>query len=306
MARRRKAERPGPSGFLVVDKPPGWTSHDAVEAARRWFRTRRVGHLGTLDPQATGVLPLAVRQATKLIPYVPAGPKIYRGTIRLGVSTDTYDGDGQVTARHEGELPDEAAVRDALAAFVGEIEQVPPMYSAVKHAGTPLYRIARRGEEVERAPRKVRIDRFSLLAYAPPDADVEVVCSPGTYVRVLAADVGARLGCGAFLKGLCRVRSGPFELAQAVTPEVLAEEAETGKLEAHLLRPAAVLGMTTLRLTPEEARRVRHGGALPSGGAPRPVGTQVAALDPTGELLAILEVAPDRQLRPQRVLAGEG
>ena len=142
--REPAAERQGPSGFLVVDKPPGWTSHDAVDAARRWFATRQVGHLGTLDPQATGVLPLAVRRATKLIPFVPADPKVYRGTIRLGVETDTYDGDGQVVARHEGPLPDEETVRRGLASFCGEHEQVPPMYSAVKHGGVPLYRLARR------------------------------------------------------------------------------------------------------------------------------------------------------------------
>lgn len=301
-ARGGRPEAPGPSGFLVVDKPAGWTSHDVVDAARGWFGTQRVGHLGTLDPQATGVLPLAVRDATKLVPFVQGDPKVYRGTIQLGVETDTLDGDGAVVARYTGPLPDESALQAVLATFLGEHEQVPPMYSAVKQGGVPLYRLARRGEEVERAPRKVRIDAFRLLAYRPPEVDVEVACSPGTYVRVLAAEVGARLGCGGHLQSLRRLGSGPFDHAQAVTPEVLAAEAERGEIEARLLRPVSALGMPALRLDAEDARRVRNGAALPQGGSVRAVGERVAALDPTGVLLAILEVSPDRRLRPLRVL----
>jgi tRNA pseudouridine55 synthase len=301
-ARRHHRERAGPNGFLVVDKPSAWTSHDVVSAARRWLETRRVGHLGTLDPQATGVLPLAVREATKLIPFVPAGPKVYRGTIRLGVSTDTHDGDGRVVTRHEGPLPDEPAVREALVAFTGEHEQVPPMYSAIKQGGVPLYRLARRGEQVNRPARQVRVDVFSLIAYHPPDVEMEVVCSPGTYVRVLAADLGQHLGCGAFLKGLCRIRSGPFELAQALSPEVLDREWRAGTIARRLVRAVSVLGLPTVRLEPEEARRVLHGGPLAVGGMQRPVGSRWAALDPTGALVAILEVGPDRRLRPMRVL----
>ena len=171
-SRREKAEAPGPSGFLVVDKPAGWTSHDVVDAARGWLGTQRIGHLGTLDPQATGVLPLAVRDATKLAPFVPSDPKVYRGVIRLGAETDTLDGDGQVLTRFEGALPEVDAVRAVLTTFLGEHEQIPPMYSAVKQGGVPLYRLARRGEEVERAPRKVRIDSFTLLRYDPPEAEV--------------------------------------------------------------------------------------------------------------------------------------
>ncbi|MBS1216687.1 MAG: truB, partial [Proteobacteria bacterium] len=301
-SRREKPEAPGPSGFLVVDKPAGWTSHDVVDAARGWFGTQRVGHLGTLDPQATGVLPLAVRDATKLVPFVPSDPKVYRGVIRLGAETDTLDGDGRVVTRFEGALPEVAAVRAVLTTFLGEHQQIPPMYSAVKQGGVPLYRLARRGEEVERAPRKVRIDAFTLLRYDPPEAEVEVVCSPGTYVRVLAAEIGSRLGCGAFLQSLCRLRSGPFELAQARKPELLAAEGERGEIAARLVRPVAALGMAAMRLTAEDARRVLNGSALPQGGPARAPGERVAALDPTGALLAILEVAPDRRLRPLRVL----
>jgi len=301
-SRRDKPEAPGPSGFLVVDKPAGWTSHDVVDAARQWLGTQRVGHLGTLDPQATGVLPLAVRDATKLVSFVPSDPKVYRGVVRLGAETDTLDGDGQVVARFEGALPDETAVRAVLTTFLGEHEQIPPMYSAVKQAGVPLYRLARRGEEVERAPRKVRIDSFTLQRYDPPEVEVEVVCSPGTYVRVLAAEIGSRLGCGAFLQSLCRLRSGPFELAQAAKPELLIAESERGEIATRLVRPVAALGMPAMRLSAEDARRVLNGSPLPQGGPMRLPGERIAALDPTGALLAILEVAPDHRLRPLRVL----
>lgn len=299
---RRTPERPGPSGFLVVDKPAGWTSHDVVDAARRWFGTRRIGHLGTLDPQATGVLPLAVRDATKLVSFVSADPKVYRGVVRLGAETDTLDGDGKILSRSDAPLPDAAALSSVLESLVGEHEQVPPMFSAVKHGGVPLYRLARRGEEVERTARKVRIDSFRLVSYVPPDLEVEVKCSPGTYVRVLAAEIGQRLGCGAYLLSLCRLRSGPFELAQAAPVEVLAAEAERGDLDARLVRPVAALALSALKLSPEDARRVLHGGPLPQGGPTRPPGERIAALDPTGTLIAILEVAPDRSLRPLRVL----
>ncbi len=301
-ARRGRPEPPGPSGFLVVDKPAGWTSHDVVDAARRWLGTRRVGHLGTLDPQATGVLPLAVREATKLVPYLSGSPKIYRGVIRLGIETDTHDGEGTEVARHEGALPDADAVREVMAGFLGEHEQTPPMYSAVKQGGVPLYRMARKGQEVERAARKIRIDAFELLAFDGADAEVEVVCSPGTYVRVLAADLGTRLGCGAHLASLSRLRSGPFSLEQAVTAETLEAEAERGEINARLIRPASVLGLPTLRLGPEDARRVLNGGALVLGGRVRQPGERLAALDPTGALIAILECSEDHRLRPLRVL----
>ncbi len=302
MARRKRPETPGPSGFLVVDKPAGWTSHDVVDAARRWFGTRRVGHLGTLDPQATGVLPLAVRDATKLIPFLPSAPKVYRGVIRLGVETDSYDGEGEVISRHEGTLPDEGELRDVMRSFLGEHEQIPPMFSAIKHEGVPLYRLARKGEEIRREPRKVTIREFELVSYDPPDAEVRVVCSPGTYVRVLAMDVGTRLGCGAYLKALCRLQSGSFTLDQAESPDQLGAEAEEGVIARRLVRPVRVLGLPTLKLRPEEARRVRNGGSLVAGATARAPGERLAAVDPTGELIAVLEVAKDRRLKPLRVL----
>jgi tRNA pseudouridine55 synthase len=272
-----------------------------VEAARDWLGTRRVGHLGTLDPRATGILPLSIRAATKLAPYLADGRKAYVGSIRLGVETDTLDAEGEVLQRHEGVLPGEEEVARTLAEFHGEIEQVPPMFSAVKHSGVPLHRLARKGQQVERAPKRVRIDRIELVAYSAPLVEIEVDCSAGTYVRVLADDLGHRLGCGAHLQELRRTRSGPFELAQALTPAQLAEEAESGKLESRLIPAVEVLGLPIVQLGPEEARRVRNGREI--GAAPQlSPGGRVAAVEPGGELLAVMQVLPGRRLQPLRVL----
>jgi len=273
-----------------------------VDAARRWLGTRRVGHLGTLDPAATGVLPLAVREATKLVPFLEGGLKSYAGTIRLGSETDTLDAEGTVTRRHEGALPEERAVREALATFVGEIEQVPPMYSAVKKEGVPLHKLAREGIEVEREPKRVTIHRLELIKYAPPDVEVEVDCSAGTYVRALAADLGSRLGCGAHLSGLRRTRSGPFTEDQAVTEAVLSREAEEGTVAQRLVAPVNALGYPVVRLSQAEAERLRQGGEIPAPESPITPGTRLAALEPEGTLLAIVEARPGRRLHPLRVL----
>lgn len=303
--RRRRPERPGPAGFLVVDKPRGWTSHEVVDAARRWLGTRRVGHLGTLDPLATGVLPLAVREATKLVPFLKGGGKVYVGAIRLGVETDTLDAEGRVTRRHRGSLPDEASIRKAMAAFCGEIEQVPPMFSAVKQAGVPLHRLARAGREVERASKRVRIERLELLGYDPPRVQIEVACSAGTYVRALAADIGFALGCGAHLESLRRTRSEPFESAQAAQTEHLERESERGEVEKRLIPAVDALGMPVLRLNRDETRRILHGVEIAALAPPLrrlATGSRVAALEPSGELVAVLEMRAGRRLHPLRVL----
>jgi tRNA pseudouridine55 synthase len=299
---RRRPEAPGASGFLAVDKPAGWTSHDVVDAARRWLGTRRVGHLGTLDPMATGVLPLAVREATRLAAFLPAGDKVYTGEIELGAETDTLDAEGRVLRRHQGELPGEPELRAALRGFVGEILQVPPMYSAVKRAGVPLHRLARAGQEVARAPKKVRIHRLTLLGWSPPRARIEVVCGSGTYVRSLAADLGAALGCGAFLASLRRTASGPFRIEDAAGAEALEREARESRLEARLIPPVAVLGLPVVRLEPPEERSVRNGNQVTLAGVALPAEGRVAALGRSGELVAILELRPGRRLQPLRVL----
>lgn len=309
MAGHNKNERPGPIGFLAIDKPVEWSSHDVVDAARRWLGTRRVGHLGTLDPLATGVLPLAIRDATKLIPFVDQHEKVYAGTIRLGIATDTFDGEGKIVRSHAGPLPSEAEVRAALATFAGDIEQIPPMFSSVKKDGVPLYRLARKGQEVEREPRKVTIHRIAMTRFEPPDVGVEVACSPGTYVRVLAADLGEKLGCGAHLAGLRRTANGPFAIADCLTPAQCDELAATGELEARIIPPARILPLPQIALTAIQARRVANGGGLAAADArgpfergPQPVpGAKFAAVAPTGELLAVMELRADRKFHPLRV-----
>jgi tRNA pseudouridine55 synthase len=304
MARNRKRrERPGPSGFLVVDKPKGLTSHDVVDAARRWFGTRRVGHLGTLDPLATGVLPLAIRDATKLIPFLPEATKHYRGTIRLGEATDTFDAEGTVVARHEGAFPGPDTVRQVLQEFEGDILQQPPMYSSVKHAGEPLYRLARRGETVEREPRKVRIHSIALLDYAAPDVAIDVRCTPGTYVRALAEDLGQRLGCGAHLAGLRRLASAPFSIDAARTPESL-DAAGEEELAAVLVPPAEALGIAAVRIDRDALARIRNGSAVPCppmGGPPPRPGARVVVVDDARNTVALGEIRPDRRIHPLRV-----
>jgi tRNA pseudouridine55 synthase len=307
MARRRRRksnEPPGPAGFLVVDKPAGWTSHDVVDAARRWFGTRRVGHLGTLDPQATGVLPLAIREATKLVTFVEGGLKSYVGTVRLGIETDTLDAEGQVLAEYAGSLPDEATVVEALAGFEGDIEQIPPMFSAVKQGGVPLHRLARRGEVVERAPKKVQIHKLRVLAFDTPDVEIGVDCSAGTYVRTLAADLGERLGCGAHLSSLRRTRSGPFDLADARTAEDLEQAAKDGTVDQLLISPAVAMDLPVLDLPEVAAQRVLHGCDISPGTVFRAApGARLIATDAEGKPLALMELRPDRRLWPLRVLA---
>ena len=304
--RRRNPGRPGPAGFLVVDKPPGWTSHDVVNAARGWFGHRRIGHLGTLDPQATGVLPLAVREATKLVSYLEGSSKSYLGTVRFGVETDTLDGEGQVVARFDGDLPEVAEVGEALTNFVGDIEQVPPMYSAVKQQGVPLHRRARRGEVVHREPKKVHVERLEMLAFDSPDLEIAVDCSEGTYVRTLAADVGTRLGCGAYLRALRRTRSGPFDETQALTVAELEKRAEENRVDELLIPPSEVLGLPVFDAAPVAVRHILHGADIAPGTNLRvSPGARVLVRDGAGRLLALMELRSDRRLWPLRVLASQ-
>jgi len=302
-SRSNRRERPGPAGFLVVDKPNGVTSHDMVEAARGWLGIRRVGHLGTIDPQATGVLPLAIRGATKLVPFVQSGEKSYVGTVRLGMATDTLDGQGTVIDRHDGPLPEEGEVRSALKQFEGEIEQIPPMYSAVKRDGVPLHRLARQGQYVERDPKPVSIRRIEVLRFESPDVEIAVRCGAGTYVRSLAHDLGQALGCGAYLSSLRRLGSAPFEIGEAHTPEACEEAAREQRIEQWFVPPEQALGLAVLKLSPPAVKRIENGGDISPGTLERErAGTRVSALDQTGRLVAILELRADRRLWPLRVL----
>ena len=258
-----------PSGILNVNKPLGQTSHDVVERVRELTGVRRVGHAGTLDPLANGVLVVCVgRTATRVAEYVMDEPKIYRTQVRLGVVTNTYDREGEVVARSRVDL-DRADVEQALAAFRGVIEQIPPMYSAVKHHGKPLYRLARRGIEVEREPRRVTIHRLDLVGWTIDEerarCTLEVECSPGTYVRVLVHDLGQKLGCGAYVTALTRLASGSFRLEEAVTLGRFAQAVEQGRW-SDLLRPvdeALAHRFPALQLDSNLARQLCSGQALP-------------------------------------------
>jgi len=244
-------------GLLVLDKPAGATSAEVVTAIRRRFQVDRVGHTGTLDPMATGVLPLCLGEATKLAPYLLADDKAYEAELTLGVETDTLDADGAVVARAPEAAAgvSEAALREALAVWVGDRLQVPPMFSALRHEGRRLHQLARAGEEVERRPRPIAIRRLDLLEFDPPRARIRVDCSKGTYVRSLAADIGRALGCGAHLSALRRVRSGRFTLDQAVT----LEDASA----AHLVPLAAALDLPCLIIAFDQLRAVVDGRPVP-------------------------------------------
>lgn len=292
----------GGSGILVVDKPAGVTSFDAVALARRRLGVRRIGHAGTLDPQATGVLPLLVGEATKLTPYLMDHDKEYVATVRFGITTDTHDLSGRVLAEAPVAGLSRARLEAACRPFVGRIAQVPPMFSAVHHAGRRLYELAREGVEVERAPREVDVASITVEEVGETSATLRIVCGKGTYVRVLAADLGAALGSGGALERLTRTRVGPFELRGAVTWAELAG-ASPEALRTRVLPPdAALAGWRAVHLDGEGVRRFRHG--QPAEVAPPLSGARlVRVYDAAGALVGVGEVAADgRSVRPQRIL----
>jgi tRNA pseudouridine55 synthase len=289
------------SGVLVVDKGQGATSFDVVALARRRLGVRRIGHAGTLDPDATGVLPILIGEATKLTPYLVDQDKEYLATIRFGMTTDTHDVSGRVLS--ESPVADLAVSRleEACRPFVGRIKQVPPMYSAIHHEGRRLYELAREGIEVERAPREVRVRSIAVEGIAGARATVRVVCGKGTYVRVLAADIGAALGCGGAVENLVRCRVGSFRLDDAVPWSELA----TGRsdLWSRVQPPeTALAGWAAVRLDD-------HGAATFVNGQPASVvpaaagGGFVRVHGVSGLLLGVGELlAAGRSVKPVRIL----
>ena len=217
------------NGLLIIDKPAGMTSFDVVRQVRRMTKTRRVGHAGTLDPMATGVLPVAVGTATRLIEYLMAGDKAYRATLKLGSATDTQDSEGQVLEEKPWHDIDRAALNAAVENFIGEIDQLPPMYSALKKDGQPLYKLARQGIEVDREPRRVHVESLIIDEFSPPYMTFTVTCSKGTYVRTLCHDIGQILGCGAHMTDLRRLSCGRFGLAASHPLQVFKELSEQGR-----------------------------------------------------------------------------
>jgi tRNA pseudouridine55 synthase len=296
----RKGAADGPDGLAVVDKAAGWTSHDVVAKSRGLLGTRKVGHSGTLDPDATGVLLLGVGKVTRLLKFLGLPRKRYTGTVVLGTATSTLDASGEVTGSWDMRGATLEQVRAAAAGLTGDILQVPPMVSAVKVDGRRLHELAREGIEIERAARPVTVHAFEVLAeLAPGEFAIDVICSSGTYIRTLAADVGTALGGGAHLKDLRRTAIGSFTTDGAVPLESLTPE--------HLLRPAEALrDLPSVTVDDEVAVAIGFGKVLPcevlgvSGTGPWPL------LSAAGELLAVYEPHRSDVAKPSVVLAAAG
>lgn len=291
------------SGVLVVDKPIGLTSHDVVQIIRRGTGIRRAGHTGTLDPRASGVLVILVGPAVRLSEYVSASDKRYQATIKLGASTDTYDEEGTIT----GSVSDvdidhitEEHFDEILQQFVGEIEQVPPPYSAVKVKGKKAYDLARKGEEVNLEPRLINVYSLEILEWAPPEAVVDVYCSSGTYVRSLAHDLGKSLGTGAYLIGLRRTKSGRFTLRDAVQLRRLQEAFDAGDWYRFLIPAAEALAdWPMVELDADDVELVRHGHRVPAVGEQKGWARGVSQ---QGDLVALLEFDPEGgEWQPRKV-----
>jgi tRNA pseudouridine55 synthase len=291
-------------GLLLADKGPAVTSFQVVAHLRRVLRVAKVGHGGTLDPMATGLLPILLGPATKLTAYLQGQDKEYLATFHLGVETDTLDATGVVTRQRPIPPLTIDDVRAVLARFIGDIEQVPPMYSALHAGGKRLYELARAGVAVDRAPRRVRVHAVELIECAPPRLRARVACGSGTYVRSLAADVGEALGCGAHVEALARTRVGPLRLEDAVSWAMI-QEGDTSVLVASVL-PAdrAVTHLPAVDLSPVAGRRLAHGQAVPLSelaSAEAPVAPTPCRVYAAGSFLGIGELSP-QGLRPLRLV----
>ena len=300
MARRRKG-RPV-SGWLVLDKPEGLGSTQAVGKLRWLFDAQKAGHAGTLDPLATGVLPIAFGEATKTMPYVTDGSKAYRFTARWGTETNTDDAEGEAVET-SGERPAREAVEALLPRYTGTIQQVPPRFSAVKIDGERAYKRAREGEDVEIAAREVEIDAFRIVSHGTDETVFEVECGKGTYVRALARDLGRELGCLGHVSQLRRTFVEPFEESDAVALDRLLEaEGDHAALDAMLVSPREAMdGFTEIRLDDSAAQRIRMGNAVIIRGRDAPVDEDDVCAISKGRLLAIGEVAKG-MFHPRRVL----
>ena len=275
------------NGIFVIDKPEGITSHDVVQALRKKFDTSKVGHLGTLDPMATGVLPVTIGKATRIAQFLPSSPKEYEGEIRFGFATDTYDREG---TRTTDEKPFEGNLDQAIRSLTGILNQVPPPYSAKKIGGVASHKLARRNQAVEMAPSRIEVERFEVVTLTPPLMTFRVVCSPGTYVRSLAHDLGQRLGCGAHLTALRRTRSGDFQIENAVDLDQLSEK---NIIPLDQLLPA----MPRIEVSGSDETKVVHGNEI-RGEA----GGQFACIfNKKGEFLAVAFVE-NGWVRPRLVL----
>ncbi len=288
-------------GFIIVNKPSGVPSFAMVRLVRRLTGVRRVGHAGTLDPLASGVLPVAVGHATRFIEYLDDESKTYVARIRFGATSTTYDAEGELTPSHARQCIEADALKACLREFLGYIEQRPPLYSALKVAGRPLYSYAREGTDVEVRSRQVRIDAIELRWLQGDEAEIEVVCGRGTYIRSLAHDVGQRLGCGAYLAGLVRTSSGGFQLDEAYLPETLEEFAAGGRLQEAVLAPDRALERRPAAiLAGEHAAGVRTGRDIAIEAATQAI--HCRAYDDQGAFLGVLERRSSRIWHPAKMV----
>lgn len=306
-------------GVVVLHKDGGMTSNDALQKAKRLFFAAKAGHTGALDPLATGVLPLCFGEATKFSQFLLDSDKRYRSTFRLGVRTETSDADGEVRERHSAAGVSEADVSAELGAFRGDIKQIPSMYSALKHEGQPLYKLARQGIVVDRPARPVTVYELELLAFRSAaelggdeaEVDVEVFCSKGTYIRSIAEDLGEALGCGAHVLKLHRIAAGPFNESDAVSLEQLQEERGEGLaelLDHHLLAvDTPVAEFSALELPEDSAYYFRLGNSVMDTQVYRigDEGDMVRVFDQTGRFLGVGEITDDGRVAPKRLLANE-
>jgi len=298
-------------GILNIDKPRGRTSFSIVAMVRRLTGEVRIGHAGTLDPAATGVLPVCLGQGTRIVEFLMNDTKTYRAEIELGVATDTYDASGRVTRRGDASGISLGQLEVALESFRGLIQQTPPMYSAVKYQGRPLYKLARAGITVERRSRPAEIHHLELKDWQPPVATVEVVCGKGTYIRTLAHDLGQMLGCGASLKSLVRLRCGLFSIEEAVSVHQLEDACRCGYWQYFVYPIDSVLSCWgAVIVSDEKVRAIRNGSAVVLenvNGASRvpvepPLDSRCRVYTPDGCLLGLLRFDPERgQWRPEKV-----
>ncbi len=310
MSRQPRSTRHGPErridGVLNIDKPEGLTSMDVVRRVKRASRVKKVGHGGTLDPFATGVIAVCMGQATRMMEYLVEGSKTYRGVVELGIETDTYDVQGEVTRRADPSGVTLGAVEAALAEFQGAILQVPPMYSALKREGKRLYDLARAGVEVEREPRRVEVASASVADWASPLVEVDIECGRGFYMRSLAYDLGVKLGCGAYLKSLVRQRSGQLDIRAAVSLEEAERRFEDDSWPSVVQAPDAVVGNLRAVIVGRKAEQwLRQGRPMPPGlklppGRP---GERRRVYTTDGRFVGIMHFdAPSGEWRPQRLL----
>lgn len=301
---RRQRQRGRPiNGILLLDKPVGITSNDALQQVKRLYDARKAGHTGNLDPMASGLLPICLGEATKVSAFLLDADKRYRGICKLGTRTNTGDAEGEVIETRPVEGVTEARVREVLESFRGEIEQIPPMHSAIKHQGQPLYKLAHQGLEIERQPRRVTIFELNLLRFEGDEVEIDVLCSKGTYIRTLAEDIGEALGCGAHLSQLRRTGAGPFGAEGMLTLEQLKErlltEGHAGLDGVLLPMEEALASWPTVNLTANLAYYVRQGQAVLVPQAP--TRGWVRLFGPEGDFIGVGHILDDGRVAPKRL-----